>query len=111
MKLKKTEKLDVDVRFLLANERTLLAWVRTSLAIQAGGIALAALHAHNPYLGVAILVFGVIVALMGYHRYRTADKSIRAGELPPVGAGPLLQVYAIVLIAIVLAVAQLTLYR
>lgn len=111
VKITKREELDVDVRFLLANERTLLAWIRTSLAIQAGGIALAALHAHNPYLGVAILVFGVVVAVMGYQRYRIADKSIRAGELPPTGIGPVLQVYAIVVIAIVLAVAQLTLYR
>jgi hypothetical protein len=48
---------------------------------------------------------------MGYQRYRVADKSIRAGELPPTGVGPVLQVYAIVVIAIVLAIAQLTLYR
>ena len=29
------EMLDPDVRFLLANERTLLAWVRTALAVLA----------------------------------------------------------------------------
>ena len=32
-----------DVRFSLANERTFLAWVRTSLALVAGGVALEAL--------------------------------------------------------------------
>ena len=30
--------LDVDARFLLANERTLLAWVRTSLTLLAAGV-------------------------------------------------------------------------
>ncbi|MFM9746107.1 YidH family protein, partial [Streptomyces brasiliscabiei] len=29
-----------DARFTLANERTFLAWIRTSLALLAGGVAL-----------------------------------------------------------------------
>ena len=32
-------KIDIDVRFLLANERTLLAWIRTAVTLQAGGLA------------------------------------------------------------------------
>ena len=32
-----------DARFTLANERTYLAWIRTSLALLAGGVALEAL--------------------------------------------------------------------
>ena len=32
-----------DARFSLANERTFLAWIRTSLALLAGGVALEAL--------------------------------------------------------------------
>ena len=31
-----------DVRFSLANERTFLAWIRTALALLAGGIAVEA---------------------------------------------------------------------
>lgn len=31
-----------DARFSLANERTFLAWIRTSLALIAGGVALEA---------------------------------------------------------------------
>jgi putative membrane protein len=34
---------DPDPRFSLANERTFLAWIRTALALLAGGVALAAL--------------------------------------------------------------------
>jgi putative membrane protein len=32
-----------DPRFTLANERTFLAWIRTALALPAGGVALEAL--------------------------------------------------------------------
>ncbi|MFC7482946.1 YidH family protein [Luedemannella flava] len=39
---------DIDVRFLLANERTLLAWLRTALALMAGGVALAQLAHDRP---------------------------------------------------------------
>lgn len=107
----KHEQLDVDVRFLLANERTLLAWIGTSLAVQAGGLALMVVHKHQAYLGVAVLFLGVCVALIGYHRYIVADRSIRNHHLPPSGNGPTVQVAGIVIIAILLAAAQFTILR
>lgn len=105
---KEVEQLDVDVRFLLANERTLLAWIRTSLAIEAGGIALTQLHKANHVLGIIVLLLGTAPAVIGYHRYLVADRSIRNHHLPPAGSGPTIQVIGIVLIAIFLAVAELT---
>lgn len=110
-KISQAEKLDVDVRFLLSNERTLLAWIRTSLTIQAGGIALTAFHRDQPILGVTVLLLGVIVALIGYQRYKVADKSIRAGVLPPGGAITALQLYGIVAIAVIIALVQVTIFR
>lgn len=107
----KSVRIDVDARFLLANERTLLAWIRTSLAIEAGGVALMSLHKQHSYIGTAILIFGAIVALIGYHRFRQADKSIRAHELPPAGIGPAVQVAAVVAIAVVVAIAQYTILK
>ncbi len=101
--------LDPDIRFLLANERTLLAWVRTSIALEAGGIALTQLHhtsGHNVF-GILIVLFGAAVALTGYRRFLVADSSIRAHRLPPRGRGPALQVIGVVAVAVVLAVAQL----
>lgn len=105
------DQLDVDIRFLLANERTLLAWIRTSLAVVAGGVALATVHRHHAYIGVTILLLGAGSALIGYHRYHVADRSIRRHHLPPSGNGPRLQVIGIVVIAVVLAIAQLTILK
>lgn len=109
-KISKAEKLDVDVRFLLANERTLLAWIRTGLTIQAGGIALSAFNRHAPFVGVVILLLGMLVALIGYHRYKVADESIRAGHLPPAGYSEALQVYGIAILAVLLAIFQVVLF-
>lgn len=110
-KKKGLEQLDIDIRFLMANERTLLAWIRTSLAVEAGGIALAQLHKSHQYLGLIILLLGAVPALIGYHRYIVADRSIRRHHLPPTGSGPTIQVAGIVAIAILLAIAQLTILR
>lgn len=111
MKIFDREQADVDTRFLLANERTLLAWIRTSLAIEAGGVALAAVHKRHSYLGITILLLGAVVALIGFHRFRAADRAIRKGCLPPAGTGPALQVIGVVVVAVILAIAQVTILR
>ena len=100
-----------NIQSLLANERTLLAWIRTGLAIQAGGIALTAFHPATPIPGVVVLLLGILVALVGYNRYRVADRSIRAGKLPPSDAVAALQVYVIAVLAVVIALAQVTVLR
>ena len=110
-KISKKEQLDVDVRFLLSNERTLLAWIRTSLTIQAGGIALTALHHNQPLMGIAVLLLGVVVALIGYQRHRAADRSIRAGHLPPTDGTTALQLFGITAIAVGIALAQVTIFN
>lgn len=97
---------DPDVRFLLANERTLLAWIRTGLALQAGGFALA--HFANAgtsgqVAGILAILFGGFMAIIGYSRFRAADRAIRRGELPKQGRGPTVEVAVVVLTALVLA--------
>lgn len=109
MKEDKNNSLDPDVRFLLANERTLLSWVRTSLTIQAVGLALTQLQttASSRAVGIAILVLGASLALVGYSRFRAADRAIRGGRLPAAGHGPRLQVAGVVAVAAVLVAVQL----
>jgi putative membrane protein len=99
------DRLDPDVRFLLANERTLLAWVRTGLTLQAGGFALTHISdsTASKVAGILALLFGGLLAVIGYSRFRAADRAIRTGTLPKTGKGPTLEVVIVVLISIVLA--------
>jgi putative membrane protein len=75
-----------DYRFTLANERTLLAWLRTALALVAGGVAIAT---YAPDLGVrwgstavalALVLTGWGTALAGYRRWRANEVAIAAGR-------------------------------
>jgi putative membrane protein len=85
------ERLDVDTRFLLANERTLLAWVRTGLSLIAVGLAVLQfatdLEAQVP-VGAVFLVVGSAASFAGWRRYGAADAAIRAGRLPEHGRAP-----------------------
>jgi putative membrane protein len=104
------ELLDIDVRYLLANERTLLAWLRTALTLVAGGVALAQLANDRPALqsiGVGLLILGSIGGLTGYARFRAAGRAIRSGQLPAPGHGPALMTAGVVTLAAVLVTVYL----
>jgi putative membrane protein len=99
------DRLDIDVRFLLANERTLLAWLRTALTLLAGGVALAQLAGDRAVLtavGVGLLGLGSIAGVIGYLRYQATGRAIRAGQLPAPGRGPALLTVGVVAVAAVL---------
>ena len=101
--------IDVDIRFLLANERTLLAWVRTGLTLIAGGVAVAFISTDSRYgtiAGIGAVLFGGLLALIGYVRYQVADAAIRAGKLPATGVGGLFVVLGVVVFAVVLLFAR-----
>lgn len=107
----KKDELDVDARFLLANERTLLAWVRTALAVLAGGIALIQLSnedtAMQNVIGTAVVFLGGFMATVGYIRFQAADKAIRRGELPTLGHEPFIQTGGIIVVAFTLVATHL----
>ena len=101
---------DVDARFLLANERTLLAWTRTALTLQAGGIGLLQFGtglAARAVVGVLLLLLGAAAGIAGHRRYRRADEAMRAGRLPAKGHGPELVSLAATAIGAALAVAYI----
>lgn len=82
-----------DPRFSLANERTFLAWVRTSLALFAGGIALEALKipsepAFRLSAGLVLIALGVLAIVQGWVSWARTERSLRRGSaLPGLTAG------------------------
>lgn len=79
-----------DYRFTLANERTLLAWLRTGLALVAGGVGVAT---YTPDLGsrwgsaaaaLTLVVLGLATGVAGYERWRANEAAIRAAAPLPV---------------------------
>lgn len=106
---KPANELDIDVRFLLANERTLLAWVRTGLTLIAGGVAVAFISTDSGYgtlAGIGAIGFGGLLALIGYIRYQLTDAAIRAGKLPARGVGSIFVVAGVVVFALSLLIMR-----
>ncbi|MBB3041325.1 MULTISPECIES: YidH family protein [Nocardioides] len=71
-----------DPRFTLANERTFLAWVRTALAMLAGGVALHALGLPDNdgvrgLLAVALVLLGALVTVLAMVRWARVERSMR----------------------------------
>ena len=77
---------DPDYRFSLANERTFLAWIRTALALLAGGVAAVQLvpafkfHGGRLILGVTLVLLAVMVAAGSYHRWSANERAMRRGQ-------------------------------
>ena len=104
-----------DYRFSLANERTLLAWLRTALALVAGGVAMTqfapdlGVRAGGPVVSVGLLVAGLLTALAGHRRYVRNERAIAADEPLPVSPAAALVtglVAVLVLVLLVLVVLQ-----
>jgi putative membrane protein len=97
---------DIDPRFGLANERTFLAWVRTAVALIAGGVALEALDVGigstlRTALAVALVAAGGAFAVVSWHRWRQVERAIAAREpMPRLTTSPLLAGLLVVVAAI-----------
>lgn len=81
---------DTDYRFSLANERTFLSWIRTSIALLAGGVAVArfAPDASDGRVASAILA-GLCIVLGGWlalgaflHQRRVHNAMVAGRPLP-----------------------------
>ena len=99
-----------DPRFSLANERTFLAWVRTSLAIIAGAVALHSLKVPETVwvrnlLLVALLALATYFMTTATIRWRLTERAMRLREPLP-GFGQInLIASGVVGLAVLLAVA------
>jgi putative membrane protein len=80
---------DPDYRFTLANERTFLAWIRTSLALIAGGLAatklLPALSVPlaREALGTALVALGVVLVVSSFRRWVRNEEAMRERRTLP----------------------------
>ncbi|MCZ2830116.1 DUF202 domain-containing protein [Modestobacter sp. VKM Ac-2986] len=99
-----------DYRFSLANERTLLAWLRTALALVAGGVAMTqfvpelGVPAGGPAVSVALVLAGGVTAVAGHRRYRRNERAIAADEPLPVSTAAAWVTGLVALLAVALLV-------
>jgi inner membrane protein YidH len=108
------EGTEPDARFTMANERTFLAWSRTSLALVVAGLAVVQLLPPFPgvpwgrhLIGTPLMLLGAAVAMISYREWRGNQAALRRGDpmghsyLPRLLAGT---VAGIALLAAALAV-------
>jgi putative membrane protein len=97
-----------DVRFTLANERTFLAWIRTALALIAGGVALEALalDIHPGFrlaASIALIAVGILTPITAWVSWMRTERALRLGTpLPASLLGMLLAATVAVVGALVL---------
>jgi putative membrane protein len=102
-----------DYRFSLANERTFLAWIRTGLALIAGGLAAAQFLPPLPLpysrevIAIALLLIGGVVAIRAVDHWARAERAMRLGEDLPASWFPAVLAILVGLGALVLVVAVL----
>jgi putative membrane protein len=90
------EGTEPDPRFTLANERTFLAWLRTSLALMAAGVGIAAVGIDGrpivrTMLAIALLLAGIACSAAAFGRWMATERALRMGRpLPSSRLAPLL---------------------
>jgi putative membrane protein len=100
------DKPAADVKDYLAEERTLLAWIRTSLALMgfgfvvarfglflqemhiAQGSTLPTTHFASRWFGTALIVTGILVNLFSIRRHRRLVEQLDRGTIAGYGSSP-----------------------
>lgn len=106
---------DPDYRFSLANERTFLAYVRTGLALNAGGLAVVTVLETFPLvgrdlLGALLILLGTAVTIGSYVRWVANEEAMRTDAAIPPSRIPLALMLATTLVSLFL-VAMLLVSR
>jgi putative membrane protein len=105
----------------LANERTFLAWIRTSIAIMGFGFVVVKFSlfirqltvalgektvlpskGYSPVIGILLVVIGAVMTLLAFIRYRNIEKHLAKGSYFPSFVLSLLLTMAIVVVSVLL---------
>lgn len=91
-----TEEQEPDYRFTLANERTYLAYLRTSLACYAGGLSAVQFLDLGPdrwpakVIGLVLVTAGIVTTASAFRRWQQNLTAMRNGGRLPVTRLPLM---------------------
>jgi len=103
-----------DARYTFANERTFLAWSRTSLALVVGGLAIAQLLPPFPgipwgrhIIGTPLILLGCAVSVISYLEWKASQRALRHGRPLPRSRLPQILAIAIAVIGLIAAVLAL----
>ena len=97
---------DPDYRFSLANERTFLAWIRTSLGLLAGGVGVVQLVPRfsipggRMALGVVLVSLAFLVSASSYARWERNERAIRMNQALPRSLVPRVLALGLSLVAV-----------
>jgi putative membrane protein len=103
------EGTDPDPRFSFANERTFLAWIRTALALVAGGLAVTQVlpsfgfPGGRRFLGLPLMAVGAVVAAMAYAHWQASERAMRRGR--PLPRTPMLRVVSVTVAVVAILAA------
>lgn len=101
-----------DARFSMVNERTFLAWICTSLAFLAGGVALETFElplntTPTRVVSVIMLIVDIILPAVAWFHWGASERAMRHG--PPLLASPALAliVGVVIVIGLMILVGEL----
>ena len=78
-----------DPRFSLANERTFLAWIRTSLALLAGGIAVETFTVEilssdmRRFVALLLMLLAFFISAPAFYRWLSIERAMRLKQALP----------------------------
>jgi len=110
-----SEGTEPDARFTMANERTFLAWSRTSLALVVAGLGIAQLLPPFPnvpwgrsIIATPLILLGAAVSVLSYLEWRNNQRALRHGT--PLRRTQLPRVLAITISVIAVLAGAVDLY-
>ena len=101
------ETIEPDVRFLYANERTFLAYNRTSLALVTAGLAITQLlppfdvAGGRRMIGLPLIAMGTLMSVASLFQWRRNERAMRLGRPLPASILPVLVTVVVAVSAVV----------